>query len=63
MPLLAANLVKDAIAQDENTLILLDDNGTHTLPRASKLILAQQLILHAAKLHSSFYFSTKIQEI
>jgi phosphopantothenoylcysteine decarboxylase / phosphopantothenate---cysteine ligase len=52
VPLLAANQVQEAIAQDENTLTLLDDNGIHLLPRAPKWKLAQQLILHTAHLYS-----------
>lgn len=51
LPLLAANLVQDAIGQDDNELILFDDEGSHPLPRASKIVLARQLIKHVAKLY------------
>lgn len=46
LPLIAANIASDAFGQDENALTLLDDQGTHVLPKASKLILARQLLQH-----------------
>lgn len=52
LPLLAANLVQDAVGADRSELTLLDDDGAHPLPRASKSALAQQLIAHIAKLYS-----------
>lgn len=51
LPLLAANMVQDAIGQEDNELILFDDEGTHPLPRAPKIVLARQLIAHVAKLY------------
>jgi phosphopantothenoylcysteine decarboxylase/phosphopantothenate--cysteine ligase len=51
LPLLAANLVQDAVGADHSELTLLDDEGTHRLPRASKAVLARQLIAHVAKLY------------
>jgi phosphopantothenoylcysteine decarboxylase/phosphopantothenate--cysteine ligase len=48
LPLLAANLIQDGFGGDENELVLLDDKGTHPLPRASKLTLARQLLRHIA---------------
>lgn len=54
VPLLAANHVQEAMSQDESSLVLLDDYGIHPLPRAPKLHLAQQLIMHAIKLSESF---------
>jgi phosphopantothenoylcysteine decarboxylase/phosphopantothenate--cysteine ligase len=51
LPLLAANRVQDAIGQEDNELILFDDEGTHPLPRAPKIVLARQLIAHVAKLY------------
>jgi phosphopantothenoylcysteine decarboxylase/phosphopantothenate--cysteine ligase len=50
LPLLAANLVQDGFGGDDNTLVLLDDNGTHPLPTASKLKLARQLLQHMASM-------------
>ena len=49
-PLLAANLVQDAIGADDTELILFDDVGRHVLPRAPKLEQARQLIAHVGKL-------------
>jgi len=50
LPLLAANLIQDAFGGDDSELILLDDRGTHPLPRASKLVLARQLLGHVARM-------------
>jgi phosphopantothenoylcysteine decarboxylase/phosphopantothenate--cysteine ligase len=50
LPLLAANLIQDAFGGDESELILLDDQGSHPLPRAPKLTLARQLLRHVAKM-------------
>jgi phosphopantothenoylcysteine decarboxylase/phosphopantothenate--cysteine ligase len=51
LPLLAANLAQQAIGADENELVLFDDAGEHVLPRADKLTLARQLMLHVLKLY------------
>jgi len=51
LPLLAANLVQTAVGGDENELVLFDDAGAHTLPRAPKITLARQLIAHIANLY------------
>ncbi|HUW51003.1 MAG TPA: bifunctional phosphopantothenoylcysteine decarboxylase/phosphopantothenate--cysteine ligase CoaBC [Sulfuricella sp.] len=51
LPLLAANLVQDAIGSEESELILFDDDGAHPLQRAPKIALARQLIEHVAKLY------------
>ena len=50
IPLLAANLVQDAIGADDTELILFDDAGRHVLARAPKLAQARELIAHIAKL-------------
>ena len=50
IPLLAANLVQDAIGADETELILFDDAGRHVLARAPKLAQARALIAHIGKL-------------
>ena len=52
LPLLAANLVQNAIGSDDNELILFDDDGVHPLPRQSKENLAKILIQHIAKLYA-----------
>ncbi len=51
VPLLAANLVQDAIGADDNEVVLLDDQGEHRLARAPKQTIARQLIAHVARLY------------
>jgi phosphopantothenoylcysteine decarboxylase / phosphopantothenate---cysteine ligase len=53
VPLMVANLAQDAIGADDNEITLLDDTGTHTLPRASKPEIARQLVAYVAKLYTS----------
>ena len=45
-----ANLAQDAIGADDNEVSLLDNRGTHRLPRASKDVVARQIISHIAGL-------------
>lgn len=52
LPLIVVNRVQEALGSDENELWLLDDAGSHALPRADKLTLACQLIDHIANLYS-----------
>lgn len=51
LPLLAVNRAQDALGSNDNELLLLDDAGSHWLPRADKLLLARQLIAHIARLY------------
>ncbi|MEJ2792590.1 bifunctional phosphopantothenoylcysteine decarboxylase/phosphopantothenate--cysteine ligase CoaBC [Iodobacter sp. LRB] len=51
LPLLAANLVQNAMGADENEIILLDDDGETRLTRAPKLDVARRLIAHIARLY------------
>jgi phosphopantothenoylcysteine decarboxylase/phosphopantothenate--cysteine ligase len=51
LPLLAANKIPEALGEDESELILFDDDGAHPLQRASKQVLARQLIRHIASLY------------
>jgi phosphopantothenoylcysteine decarboxylase/phosphopantothenate--cysteine ligase len=51
IPLMVANLAQEAIGADENQVTLLDDRGTHKLPRAPKDVVARQLIAHIAALY------------
>ena len=48
VPLLAANLAREAIGADESALTLYDDAGEHALGRAPKLELARKLVEHVA---------------
>lgn len=50
LPLLVGNLAQDTLGRDEAELVLFDDAGQHTLPRASKLVQARRLIAHIATL-------------
>ena len=60
LPLLAANLIQDALGGDDSELVLFDDNGTHPLGRAPKIVLARQLIAHIAKLISVNQLAPKV---
>lgn len=51
IPLLAANLVQDALGSEHNELVLIDDEGSHRLARSSKLHQARSLIRHITKLY------------
>jgi phosphopantothenoylcysteine decarboxylase/phosphopantothenate--cysteine ligase len=51
IPLLAANLVQDAIGSEDNELLLIDDEGMHRLARSSKLHQARSLIRHITRLY------------
>jgi phosphopantothenoylcysteine decarboxylase/phosphopantothenate--cysteine ligase len=53
VPLMVANLAQDAIGSDENEVTLLDDAGTHRLPRAPKDVVARQLVAHIARLYNA----------
>lgn len=46
LPLLVANLVSESMGQEDASITLLDDKGQHALQRASKAVLAKQLLTH-----------------
>jgi phosphopantothenoylcysteine decarboxylase/phosphopantothenate--cysteine ligase len=48
LPLLVANLVQESMGQDDASVVLLDDAGSHPLPRTGKNRIAQQLLQHIA---------------
>jgi phosphopantothenoylcysteine decarboxylase / phosphopantothenate---cysteine ligase len=50
LPLLVGNLVQQAINSDDNELVLFDDSGRQSLPRADKLTLARLLLQRIAEL-------------
>lgn len=52
LPLLVVNRAQEALGSDDNELLLLDDAGSHWLPRADKLTLARRLIAHIERLYS-----------
>ncbi|MGM9428141.1 bifunctional phosphopantothenoylcysteine decarboxylase/phosphopantothenate--cysteine ligase CoaBC [Hydrogenophaga sp. MI9] len=49
VPLLVGNIGPDTFGQDDNALLLIDDQGSAELPRASKLDLARQLVAEIAR--------------
>lgn len=51
LPLLAVNDARTALGRDDNTLILLDDEGAHPLPTAHKLDVARQMMAHVTHLY------------
>lgn len=48
LPLLVANLVQESMGQDNASVVLLDDEGSHPLPRAEKDEIARHLLWHIA---------------
>ena len=52
LPLLVGNLVQQAVGSDDNELVLFDDSGRQTLPRADKLTLARLLMQRIAQRHN-----------
>jgi phosphopantothenoylcysteine decarboxylase/phosphopantothenate--cysteine ligase len=50
IPLLAANLVQDALGGDDSAITLFDDLGEHSLGRGAKIDLARKLVAHIGAL-------------
>jgi phosphopantothenoylcysteine decarboxylase/phosphopantothenate--cysteine ligase len=50
IPLIAANLVQEALGAEDGALTLFDAQGAHPLGRGPKLALARKLVLHVAKM-------------
>lgn len=46
LPLIVANQVSSAMGSDDNQVTLIDDNGTHPLPLASKTEVAHAILKH-----------------
>ncbi|MBV8620872.1 MAG: bifunctional phosphopantothenoylcysteine decarboxylase/phosphopantothenate--cysteine ligase CoaBC [Curvibacter sp.] len=49
VPLLVGNIGPTAFGQDDNQLLLVDAQGVQELPRASKLVLARQLVAEISR--------------
>jgi phosphopantothenoylcysteine decarboxylase/phosphopantothenate--cysteine ligase len=49
LPLIVANRAQDALGRSDNEATLLDDAGTHPLPKMDKLALARRLIAEIAR--------------
>jgi phosphopantothenoylcysteine decarboxylase / phosphopantothenate---cysteine ligase len=50
LPLIVANEVTSAIGLDDNQVTLIDNNGNHTLTRASKSQIAYEILTHIANM-------------
>ena len=50
LPLLVANLVSESMGQDEASITLLDDKGSHPLQKAAKNVLAISILSHISKM-------------
>ncbi len=50
IPLIVANLASEALGADESTLTLMDNKGSHPLPKSSKAKSAHALLNHIAKM-------------
>ena len=50
LPLLVANLVSESMGQDEASITLLDDKGSHPLQKAAKNVLAISILNHISKM-------------
>jgi phosphopantothenoylcysteine decarboxylase/phosphopantothenate--cysteine ligase len=48
VPLLVGNIGPDTFGLDDNALLLVDENGSHELPRDNKLALARKLVAEIA---------------
>jgi phosphopantothenoylcysteine decarboxylase/phosphopantothenate--cysteine ligase len=48
LPLIAANLIQDAVGGEQNSIVLIDDQGEHPLGRGAKIELARKLVDHVA---------------
>jgi phosphopantothenoylcysteine decarboxylase / phosphopantothenate---cysteine ligase len=51
--LMVANLAQEAIGSDDNEVTLLDASGKRKLPRATKGVVAQQIVAHIAGLYGN----------
>jgi phosphopantothenoylcysteine decarboxylase/phosphopantothenate--cysteine ligase len=49
VPLLVGNIGPSTFGQDDNQMLLVDAAGVQELPRASKLVLARQLVAEIAR--------------
>jgi phosphopantothenoylcysteine decarboxylase/phosphopantothenate--cysteine ligase len=48
LPLIAANLVQEALGSEQSSIVLIDDKGEHPLGRGAKIELARKLLVHVA---------------
>ena len=50
LPLIVANLVQESMGNDKGNITLIDDSGSHALPRADKATLAHEILMHISQL-------------
>ena len=50
LPLIVGNLVQDGLGGDDNQVVLFDDQGRHSLPKAPKPDVARAIVAHLATL-------------
>lgn len=50
LPLIVANLVQTSMGNDDASIILIDDAGSHALPRADKTTLANEILMRISAL-------------
>ncbi len=50
LPLIVANLVQESMGNDKANITLIDDSGSHALPRADKATLAHEILMHISQL-------------
>lgn len=50
LPLIVANLVSDSMGQDESSVILLDNQGAHSLTKAPKNQVSREILHHMIKM-------------
>ncbi len=51
LPLIIANEAISALGSDDNQVTLIDEDGTHALPRAPKIEVARLILMHIASTH------------
>ncbi|PPD56678.1 MAG: bifunctional phosphopantothenoylcysteine decarboxylase/phosphopantothenate--cysteine ligase CoaBC [Methylotenera sp.] len=53
LPLIVANDALGAMGSDENQVVLIDEDGTHTVARSHKSEIARRILMHISKLLSN----------
>ena len=62
LPLMVANHVSDAMGSDENTVTLIDDSGVYPQFKASKIDVANLILVHANKLIAKLALESKTKK-
>lgn len=59
IPMIVANLVQDAVGNDESEVTIYDDAGAHPVARAAKSRIAREIVMHAVLLRGERPRSTR----